>query len=88
MKILKKYDKQLSRNFNNLAYFCKRKDYYCRKRDIISLSTPCNRNQLAFVYRQIAYFNEKIDYSFAKQYEICDKANAIIAEINSKASES
>jgi hypothetical protein len=76
-KQLKKLNKIFLRNFDNLAYFCMQKDYYCKKRDKISLTRNCNKKQLAFVYRQIAFLNKKIEYCFENRKKILEQANAI-----------
>lgn len=76
-KNLKQLKKLHSRNLDNLIYFCKKFEYYCEKRDIISLSRNCNKNKLAFVYRQIAYFDDKIRYCFENHDKILKQANAI-----------
>jgi hypothetical protein len=76
-KQLKKLNKIFLRNFDNLAYFCKQYDFYCNKRNIISLSRNCNKNQLAFVNRQIEFFDNKIKYCFENRKKILEQANAI-----------
>ena len=78
-KTLNQLQKLHNRNFDNLSYFCKQKDNYCKKRDIISLKYISNKKQLAFVYRQIAFFNKKIEYCFDKHNEIIEKAQLLQA---------
>jgi len=76
-KQLKKLNKIFLRNFDNLAYFCVQKDYYCKMRNKISLTRNCNKKQLAFACRQIKFFDDKIKYCFENRKKILAQANAI-----------